>query len=111
MKSQAEVNEADAWLEEAAAVLEGMARELRRLKLAQRTKIPVDRPTKMVQRTKTPGDQPTSGGDAEMHAGQRVQVVRKDQYRGQTGVVLGRLGRVFWDVQLDASATHGKSTI
>jgi hypothetical protein len=102
MKSK-EMDKADARLEEAALVLEGMARELRRLKGQKpnnKTKAPADVPSRA-----------TSGGMAEMQVGQRVRVVRKDQCRGRTGVVLGRHGRLFWDVQLDANATNKGCTI
>jgi hypothetical protein len=100
MKTKDHVDEADARLEEAALVLEGMARELRRLK-------------KKTGKAKMPADVPSSSADglAELQVGQRVRVVRKDRYRGRTGVVLGRHGRLFWDVRLEATATHGASTI
>jgi hypothetical protein len=85
MKSKKDVDEADARLEEAALVLEGMARELRRLK-----------GQKQGRKTKAPDDIPStasSGATADVQVGQRVRVVRKDQYHGRTGVVLGRHGR------------------
>jgi hypothetical protein len=46
-----------------------------------------------------------------MDVGLHVRVVRKDQYRGWTGVILGRRGCLFWDVRLEASAIHGTCTI
>jgi hypothetical protein len=100
MKTDGHVDEADARLEEAALVLEEMARELRRMK-------------RKVRKTKVPAEVLSSaaGGTAELRVGQRVRVVRRDQYRGRTGVVLGRHGRLFWDVRLDANATQGASTI
>jgi hypothetical protein len=100
MKTDGHVDEADAHLEEAGLVLEEMARELRRMK-------------RKTRKTKIPADVPTSaaGGMAEIRVGQRVQVVRKDQYHRRTGVVLGCHGRLFWDVRLDASATQGASAI
>jgi hypothetical protein len=95
-----DVGEADARLEEAALLLEGMARELRLLKRRSGK-----------SKTKVDADVPTSGGTAELQVGYRVRVVRKDKYRGRTGVVLGRHGRLFWDVRLDACAGHGECTI
>jgi hypothetical protein len=66
MKSN-EMDKADARLEEAALVLEGMARELRRL-MGQnpnnKAKAPADVPSRV-----------TSGGMAEMQVGHRVRVV------------------------------------
>jgi hypothetical protein len=92
--------EADARLEEAALALEGMARELRRLKKTKNGK------------AKVPEEAPSAADAPQgMQAGRRVRVIRKDQYRGRTGIVLGRHGRLFWDVLLDASATHSKCTI
>jgi hypothetical protein len=93
-----DIEEANARLEEAALVLEGMARELRKLKKSHKGK------------AKVAADSQTSD-DARIQVGQHVRVVRKDQYRGRTGVVLGRHGRLFWDVRLDASATHKECTI
>jgi hypothetical protein len=99
MRINKEAEEANARLEEAAAALERMAKELRRLK------------TTTSGKTKVQADLPKSGADAGVQVGQRVRVIRKDQYRGRTGVVLGRHGRLFWDVQLDASGTHKECTI
>jgi hypothetical protein len=97
MKAAEEADDADARLEEAAVALETMARELRRMKGKQgKTKLPTEVP---------------SGNVGGIQAGQRVRIVRKDQYRGRTGIVLGRHGRLFWDVRLEANATHGACTI
>jgi hypothetical protein len=93
-------DEADARLEEAALVLETMAAELRRLKKngGAKTKVPVETPSSSAEAT-------------GVQAGHRVRVVRKDQYRGRVGVVLGRHGRLFWDVRLEANAQHKECTI
>jgi hypothetical protein len=94
-------NEADARLEEAALVLEGMARELRRLKKAGNGSGNAKAPAEVPSAAKVPQG---------MEVGRRV-VVRRDQYRNRTGVILGRHGRLFWDVRLEASATQGACTI
>jgi ribosomal protein L19 len=88
-------------LEEAARLLEKMAQQLRSLK-AQRSKVPASRPTAEV---------PSAGVPEGVRVGSRVRVIRKDRYQGRTGVVLRRHGRLFWDVQLDATATQSKCLI
>jgi hypothetical protein len=106
------IDEANARLEEAALVLEGMAKELRRLKTDGGKG---SKSSKGGGKAKVAADAQTSGGKGAVpdavKVGQRVCVVRKDQYRGRTGVVLGRHGRLFWDVRLDASATQPECTI
>lgn len=86
-------SDADARLEEAAQLLEELAAELRRKK-------------KKVAAAKVPADKHTSGEPEGLQKGQRVRVVRKDQYHGRVGVLVQRHGRLFWDVRLDATATR-----
>jgi hypothetical protein len=38
----------------------------------------------------------------ELTKGMRVRVTRNDQYRGRVGTLMGRHGRQFWDIRLDA---------
>jgi hypothetical protein len=96
-------DDADARLEEAALALEAMAAELRRLKKNDGAK---------GAKTKVPAETPSSSaGATEVQVGHRVRVVRKDQYRGRVGVVLGRHGRMFWDIRLEANAQHKECTI
>ena len=96
--SKSKSTDADSRLEEAALLLEEMARDLRRLK-------------KRNGETKVPAGV-SSASDAEgVQVGSRVRVTRKDQYRGRTGVVLRRHGRLFWDVRLEASEAQGECLI
>jgi hypothetical protein len=101
VKVDAETTDADARLEEAAQLLEKMARQLRSLK-AERSKVPADGPT---------ADVPSADQPEVVRVGSRVRVIRKDRYQGRAGVVLRRHGRLFWDVQLDATATQSKCLI
>jgi hypothetical protein len=104
MRSKVETA-ADARLEEAALLLEEMARQLRGLK-EKRAKVPEKK-----QRSEVPEDVPSTGVADELRVGCRVQVVRKDKYRGRKGVVLSRRGRLFWNVQLDGGDACGECVI
>lgn len=100
MMKTAEGIDADDRLEEAALLLEQMARDLRRLKKKKKNGA-----------TKVPMDVPSAGASDGVKAGSRVRVTRRDQYQGRIGVVLGRHGRLFWDVRLEANAAHGECLI
>ena len=90
--------DADDRLEAAALLLEQAARELRQLK-------------KRNGAAKVPTEVPSASNSGGVQVGSRVQVIRRDQYHGRTGVVVRRHGRVFWDVRLEASETQGECLI
>jgi hypothetical protein len=83
----------DAWVEEAAAMLEAMAKELRRLKK-------VNRPTEeRRQKVEPKGDKGKKKG---FQVGDRVELVRaKDPLARRQGVILSRRGSMYWHVRLD----------
>ena len=45
-------------------------------------------------------------GQGSLNVGDKVVVVRKDKYLGRAGIVVGRRGTMFWNVQLDAHNCH-----
>jgi hypothetical protein len=106
MKAQPEA--ASCRLEEAALLLEKMAKQLRALK-TDRSKARSD--FKMPAEVPSAADVPSAAGPATVQVGSRVRVVRKDRYRGRTGVVVRRHGKLFWDVQLDATETSSRCLI
>ena len=93
-------------LEQAALLLEEMARELRKMKSRESPEVPVAGGADSQEAPEVP-----LSGAADLQVGHRVRVVRKDKYYGRTGVVMRRHGRLYWDVRLDASATRAECTI
>jgi hypothetical protein len=93
-------------LEQAALLLEEMARELRKMKSRESVEVPLAGGTYNQEAPEVP-----LLGEADLQVGHRVRVVWKDKYYGRTGVVMHRHGRLFWDVRLDASVTRAECTI
>jgi hypothetical protein len=84
-------------------LLEELAAELRGLKSAGVADATAPKPPAAVPSAEEP--------PCEIEAGRRVRVVRRDQYYNRVGVVKRRHGRLFWDVQLEATETRCASLI
>jgi hypothetical protein len=93
----------DARLERVALLLEELAAELRGLKSAGVADAAAPKPPAAVPSSEE--------SPCEIKAGRRVRVVRRDQYYNRVGVVKRRHGRMFWDVQLEATETRCASLI
>jgi hypothetical protein len=97
---------ADERLEEAAQLLEAMAKELRKLKAKKGTDKGTPSVPSVVPSARRKSKTAPLGKDV------RVRLVRQgDEYRGRTGVIVKRRGTMFWVVRLDATPTRAEKVI
>jgi hypothetical protein len=88
------VEDDDARLEAVAAMLERLALEIRTT---------LDRrPASAGNARAGNGRVNDEEGEGEWKKGAAVRVTIRDRYYGRTGVLMGRRGRCYWDLKLDA---------
>jgi hypothetical protein len=97
--------EHNARLEAVAASLEDLARNLRALKLATPQSTGSTPAASAPPSTAPPpvDPPPTTPPSAPFFIGQRIRIMVSGPHRGRTGEILSRRGRIFWNIQLDAT--------
>jgi hypothetical protein len=104
MQDRDSEEDTDARLEEAAVMLEAMAKELRRRK-KKPSKVP--NATKQPNKTQLPDEGRQRKSDTKraskgLQVGDRVELVRKrDPHIHRQGMVVKRRGGMYWDLRLD----------
>jgi hypothetical protein len=96
--------EHNARLEAVATSLEDLARNLRALKLAPEGSAPRSFSADAPSAPPPPAQPAPPTPSANFYVGQRVRVLVAGPHRGRTGEILSRRGRIFWNLQLDATS-------